>query len=343
MKLDGGIPLDINQSGAAAKRLEDAGYAGGWSAELDHDPFLPLVPAIQATSTLQLGTGIAVAFARNPMTVANIAWDLQNFSGGRFILGLGSQIRPHITKRFSMPWSQPAKRMGEFMAALHAIWDSWEGDAPLKFRGEFYQHTLMTPMFNPGPCAGGRPKVFLAAVGPKMTELAGEMADGYFSHGFTTESYLKEVNLPAFEQGIRKAGRQRSDVEISIPAMSVMGTTGEELAASAAACRQQIAFYGSTPAYRPVLEHHGWGTLQDDLNKLSKQGQWVEMGNLITEEILHTFAAVGTPQEVAEDLHRRYHGAVDRLSFYSTTSSPNHAQALQRLRELDSPSPILAI
>ncbi len=332
MKLDGGIPLDITQSGTAAKRLEEAGYTGGWSAELNHDPFLPLVPAIQETSTLQLGTGIAVAFARNPMIVANVAWDLQNLSGGRFILGLGSQIRPHITKRFSMPWSQPAKRMGEFIAALHAIWDSWEHDTPLKFRGEFYQHTLMTPMFNPGPCSGGRPKVFLAAVGPKMTELAGEMADGYFSHGFTTESYLKEVNLPAFEQGIRKAGRHRSDVEISIPAMSVMGTTEEELTASAVATRQQIAFYGSTPAYRPVLEHHGWGSLQDDLNKLSKQGQWVEMGNLITDEILHTFAAVGTPNEVAEDLHRRYQGAVDRLSFYSTA---NHAQALQRLRELE--------
>jgi len=334
MKLDGGIPLDLNQSGEAARRLEEMGYSGGWSAELDHDPFLPLVPAINQTEQLQVGTGIAVAFARNPMTIANLAWDLQLHSQGRFILGLGTQIRPHITKRFSMPWSAPVERMREFIKALHAIWDSWEDKAPLKFRGDFYSHTLMTPMFNPGPCPHGRPPVFLAAVGPKMTELAGEVADGWFSHGFTTESYLKEVSLPAFAKGLELSGRSRQAVEISIPAMAVMGTTEEELEAAAVGTRQQIAFYGSTPAYRPVLEHHGWGALQDELNALSKQGEWIKMGELITDDILQTFAAVGTPVEVAAELWRRFADVVDRLSFYSTTPSENHVAAVETIQEL---------
>lgn len=334
MKLDGGIPLNLDQAGDAAQRLEELGYSGGWSAELDHDPFLPLIPAISQTENLQVGTGIAVAFARNPMTVANIAWDLQLYSKGRFILGLGTQIRPHITKRFSMPWSSPVQQMREFIAALHAIWDSWEGKADLKFRGEFYRHTLMTPMFNPGPCPHGRPPVFLAAVGPKMTELAGEMADGWFSHGFTTESYLKEVSLPAFAKGVELSGRSRDEVEISIPAMAVMGNSEAELAAASVGTRQQIAFYGSTPAYRKVLEHHGWGALQDELNALSKKGEWVKMGELITDDILRAFAAVGSPTEVAEELWRRFGSAVDRLSFYSTAPSENHVAAVEKINQL---------
>ena len=334
MKLDGGIPLNISQAGPAAAQLESMGYQGGWTAELDHDPFLPLVPAIDHTDQLQLGTGIAVAFARSPMTVANIAWDLQQHSQGRFILGLGTQIRPHITKRFSMPWAAPVAQMREFIGALHAIWDSWESDTPLKFKGEHYRHTLMTPMFNPGPCEHGRPPIFLAAVGPKMTELAGEAADGWFSHGFTTEAYLKEISLPAFLSGVDKSGRERSAVEISIPAMSVMGHTEAELEAAAVGTRQQIAFYGSTPAYRAVLEHHGWGDLQSQLNTLSKAGEWVKMGELITDDILHTFAAVGTPVEVADELWKRFAGAVDRLSFYATAESAHHQEAIARLNEL---------
>jgi probable F420-dependent oxidoreductase len=316
MKVDGGLGA-IAQAGTTARSLEAAGYDGAWSAETSHDPFLPHVLAAEATDRLELGTGIAVAFARSPMTLANTAWDLQVQSGGRFLLGLGSQIKPHITKRFSMPWSQPAARMREMILAIRAIWDCWDGDGKLDFRGDFYTHTLMTPFFDPGPCPHGHPKVFLAAVGARMTEVAGEVADGLLCHGFTTASYLQERTLPAVETGLEKAGRSLSDLELSIPAFIVTGKDDAEMAASATGVRRQIAFYGSTPAYRGVLEHHGWGDLQDELNRLSKQGEWATMGELIDDEILGTFAVVAEPEAVAGALRERWGGLVDRISFYA--------------------------
>lgn len=316
MKVDGGLGA-IATAGTTARSLEEAGYDGAWSAETNHDPFLPHVLAADATDRIELGTGIAVAFARSPMTLANTAWDLQVQSEGRFMLGLGSQIKPHITKRFSMPWSQPAARMREMILAVRAIWDCWDGDGTLDFRGDFYTHTLMTPFFNPGPSGFGHPKVFLAAVGPKMTEVAGEVCDGLLCHGFTTASYLQDETLPAVETGLARAGRSRADLELSIPAFIVTGKDEEELAASAVGVRRQIAFYGSTPAYRGVLEHHGWGDLQDELNRLSKQGEWATMGELIDDEILGTFAVVAEPDAVAGALLDRWGGLVDRISFYA--------------------------
>jgi probable F420-dependent oxidoreductase len=238
-------------------------------------------------------------------------------SGGRFILGLGSQIKPHIEKRFSMPWSHPAPRMREYILALHAIWDSWNQQVPLKFEGEFYRHTLMTPFFAPPANPHGAPKVFLAAVGAKMTEVAGEVADGIIIHGFTTERYVKEVTVPAIERGLKAAGRDRSSFQISGPLFVVTGTNEEEFKAAEQGTKQQIAFYGSTPAYRGVLELHGWGDLQTELNALSKQGEWVKMGELIDDEILRTFAVVAEPEGVADELKRRYRGVVDRCSFYA--------------------------
>ncbi|MGH9134794.1 MAG: TIGR03617 family F420-dependent LLM class oxidoreductase, partial [Ilumatobacteraceae bacterium] len=217
MHVDATLGSDLASAGTDARELEDVGYSGAWSAETAHDPFLPLVLAAEHTSELQLGTSIAVAFARNPMTLANIGWDLQRFSGGRFTLGLGSQIKPHITKRFSMPWSQPAARMRELVLAIRAIWAAWAGDAKLDFRGDFYSHTLMTPFFNPGPNPHGNPKIFLAGVGGLMTEVAGEAADGFLCHGFTTERYLREVTIPALERGLEKSGRTLADFEISGP------------------------------------------------------------------------------------------------------------------------------
>jgi probable F420-dependent oxidoreductase len=275
------------------------------------------VLAAEATEAIELGTGIAVAFGRNPMTLANTAWDLQMHSQGRFLLGLGSQIKPHITKRFSMPWSSPAARMREMILAIRAIWDCWDGDGTLDFRGDFYTHTLMTPFFNPGPCPYGHPKVFVAAVGPKMTEVAGEVADGMLCHGFTTASYLQEATLPSLETGLAKAGRTRADLELSIPAFIVTGTSEEEMARSSIGVRRQVAFYGSTPAYRPVLDHHGWGDLQGELNRLSKQGEWHAMGDLIDDEVLDAFAVVAEPHDVAEALLARWGGLVDRISFYA--------------------------
>ena len=324
MKVDGGIPTDLHKAPQAARELEDAGYAGGWTAETAHDPFFPLLLAAEHTKHLQIGTSIAVAFARNPMTLANIGWDLQAYSQGRFMLGLGSQIKPHITKRFSMEWSHPAARMREMILAMRAIWDCWQNGTKLDFRGDFYTHTLMTPFFTPdanelGPY--GPPKIFLAGVGEKMTEVAGEVCDGFLCHGFTTEKYLREVTIPALARGRAKAGKTMEGFEIVGPSFVVTGADEEQMKAAAAGTRQQIAFYGSTPAYRGVLEAHGWGELQDQLNLLSKSGKWVEMGDLITDEILNTFAVVGEPEKVAPELSRRYGDVIDRISFYAPYKS----------------------
>jgi probable F420-dependent oxidoreductase len=318
MKVDGGIPgTGVEDIVRVAKELEDVGYDGALTAETNHDPFLPLVLAAEHTERLDLGTGIAVAFSRNPMTLASIGHDLQTMSGGRFRLGLGSQIKAHIEKRFSMPWSHPAARMREMVLAIRAIWACWNKGEKLDFRGDFYHHTLMTPFFDPGPAPGGDPKIVLAAVGERMTEVAGEVADGLILHGFTTERYVREVTLPSLERGFAKSGKQRSDFEISGPLFVVTGTTEEELERAREGTKQQIAFYGSTPAYRGVLELHGWGDLQDDLNRLSKQGKWVEMGDLITDEMLETFAVVADPEDIPKGLLARYGDIVDRLSFYA--------------------------
>jgi probable F420-dependent oxidoreductase len=321
MKVDGGIGFDLSNAAAAAKEQEEAGYSGIWTAETSHDPFFPLLLAAEHTEHIELGTSIAVAFARNPMITANIGWDLNQYSKGRFNLGLGSQIKPHITKRFSMEWSHPAPRMREFVLAMRAIWDCWQNDTKLEFRGEFYTHTLMTPFFHPGANPYGAPKVFLAGVGPLMTEVAGEVCDGFICHGFTTERYLREVTLPALERGRAKAGKTMEGFEIVGPSFVVTGGTEAELAKAAAGTRQQIAFYGSTPAYREVLELHGWGGLQDELNGLSKQGKWVEMGGLIDDEILNTFAVVGEPEQIAPELHKRYGDVIQRISFYAPYQS----------------------
>jgi probable F420-dependent oxidoreductase len=321
MRVDGGIPGSLSDVPQAARRTEAAGYSGAWSAETGHDPFLPLLLAAEHTEALELGTGIAVAFARNPMTLASTANDLNWYSKGRFMLGLGSQIKPHIEKRFSMPWSHPAPRMRELIQAMHAIWDSWNEGTKLDFRGDYYTHTLMTPFFNPGPNPHGKPKVFLAAVGEGMTAVAGEVADGMLVHGFTTERYLREVTLPAIEKGLSKSARSRSDFQLSYPAFVVTGSTEEEMKAAEVGVCRQIAFYGSTPAYRPVLELHGWGELQTELNTLSKQGKWAEMGELIEPEILDAFAVVGPPEKVGQLLVDRFRDAIDRISFYAPYQS----------------------
>jgi len=321
MLVDGGLntgsALDADKTLRHAAELEAAGYNGIWTAETNHDPFLPLLLASQTTEAVDLGTGIAVAFARNPMTLANIGYDLQSYSKGRFILGLGSQIKPHITKRFSMEWSHPAARMREMILAIRAIWDTWNEGSKLDFRGDFYTHTLMTPFFDPGPNPFGNPRIFLAGVGERMTEVAGEVCDGFVCHGFTTERYLREVTMPALERGRALAGKTMDGFEISGPGFVVTGADEEQMETSRQAVCQQIAFYGSTPSYRGVLELHGWGGLQDDLNRLSKEGRWVEMGALIEPEILDAFAVVAEPSAIAREFAARYGGTISRLSFYA--------------------------
>ena len=316
MKVDGAVSQDLDKAADTAREAEATGYDGLWTAETAHDPFFPLLLAAQATERVELGTGIAVAFARSPMTLANVGYDLQKASKGRFILGLGSQIKPHITKRFSMPWSHPAARMKELISAVKAIWSAWDTREKLDFRGDFYTHTLMTPFFDPGPNPAGQARIFLAAVGELMTEVVGEVCDGMLVHAFTTEKYLRDVTLPALERGLQRSGRSMGDIELSGPAFVVTGTNEEEMAASATGVRRQIAFYGSTPAYRGVLEQHGWGDLQTELNGLSKQGKWEEMGTLIDDDVLDAFAIVAEPEAIAGKLHDRYGDVVDRMSFY---------------------------
>jgi probable F420-dependent oxidoreductase len=317
MKID--TSLDASSWAALpdeARRLEAAGYDGAWTAEVKHDPFLPLGVAAAATARISLGTAIAVAFARSPMTTAYVASDLQAASQGRFILGLGSQIKAHITRRFSMPWGRPAAQMREYILALRAIWAAWDDGGPLEVRGEYYRHTLMTAMFRPEPHPYGAPPVFLAAVGAAMTRVAGEVADGLVVHGFTTERYLREVTLPALAEGAARAGRSRRDIEVTCPGFVILDDGGADVGARITAVRRQIAFYGSTPAYRPVLALHGWDDLADRLHALSvtsDEGRWAAMGELIDDEVLNTFAVIGRPQDAGAELKRRYGDIVDRV------------------------------
>jgi probable F420-dependent oxidoreductase len=317
MRVDGGIGLDPSDAVETARRAEEDGFDGVWCAETCHDPFLPLLLAAEHTERVELGTGIAVAFARNPMTTAVVANDLQLYSKGRFMLGIGSQIKPHIAKRYSMPWSHPAARMREFIEAMRAIWSAWNDGTKLAYRGEFYTHTLMTPMFNPGPNPYGPPRVFLAAVGGLMTEVAGEVADGLLAHGFTTERYMREITIPALERGLAKSGRTRRDFEISYPAMIVTGTTDAEIEAATKAVKTQLAFYGSTPAYRPVLALHGWQDVHTELNTLSKRGEWVKMAELIDDSMVDAFAVVASLEDLPSKLMARYGDLVTRVSFYA--------------------------
>jgi probable F420-dependent oxidoreductase len=317
MKIDGGIWGGLDKAGPAAAQQEARGYDGIWVPETSHDPFLPLVLAAEHTERLDLATGIVVAFARNPMTLAQVSWDLQAASQGRFILGLGSQIKPHITKRFSMPWSSPAARMREMILAIRAIWESWNQGTKLDFRGDFYSHTLMTPFFNPGPNPHGDARIFLAGVGELMTQVAGEVADGFLCHGFTTRQYLDEVTLPNLAKGRAKAGKSMDGFQLAGPMFVVTGRDEAEMVEAAKGVKGQIAFYGSTPAYRPVLELHGWGDLQEELNRLSKEGRWAAMGDLIDDDMLATFAVVAPIDRVAGALKDRWGDVLDRLSFYA--------------------------
>jgi probable F420-dependent oxidoreductase len=318
MKIDATVmTADLGTIGPKAQRIEAMGYDGFYTAETKHDPFFPLILAAEHTERIDLGTAIAVAFPRSPMHLANTGHDLQRFSEGRFILGLGSQIKAHIEKRFSSTFDRPAARMRELIMATRAIWRTWEEDEPLRFEGDFYRHTLMTPFFNPGPTGYGCPRIFLAAVGEKMTEVAGEVCDGMFVHGFTTEKYLRETTLPAIDRGLARSGRGRSDIELAFPTFIVTGETDEEWQKADAAVREQIAFYGSTPSYRPVLEAHGWGEVQDELNALSKRGGWKEMGKVITDDILDAFAVRGSASEIPGLVLARYGELVDRIAFYA--------------------------
>jgi probable F420-dependent oxidoreductase len=305
---------DPRDAGRIFRELEDIGYDGGFSFESKHDPFFPLVIAAGTTRRLQLGTAVAIGFARNPMVLANIGYDLQVITGGRFVLGLGSQVRPHIENRFSETWSKPVSRMREVVRAIRAIWDAWEGRSKLDFRGEFYRHTIMIPTFNPGPNPYGPPPIYLGGFGPRMIELAGEVADGFLAHPFATRRSLQQVVLPALERGLARSGRTRQGFEIVAVTMVVTWTTEQEYQAARASLQEQLAFYGSTPVYKSVLDCHGWGDLHPELNRLSKQGRWKEMNGLITDEMMQEIAVMRPRREVASAVRDRLAGITGSVS-----------------------------
>lgn len=322
MKIDAALLVtDMKQIPSRARELEEAGFDGCFTFEGPHEPFMPLVLAVEH-SALQIGTGLAIALARTPMTVAYLAHDLQHYSGGRLWLGLGSQIKPHIEARYSMPWNKPVTRMKEFVRALRAILSSWNTNERLDFRGQFYTHTLMPPVFNPGPARGGIPPIYLGGVGPKMTEAAGEVADGMIVHPFHTARSLQEVTLPSLKRGLAKSERKLSELTLCAQVLIVTAENEAGFEGALALTRNQIAFYASTPAYRSVLESEGYGDLQPELRNLTKQGRWHEMAALIDDTLLRRIAAVGTPSEVAEILDSRYGSLAGRLAFASPFPIP---------------------
>ena len=314
MKIDSSLMFEPVKVKAMAPQLEEAGFDGAYTFEGQSDPFISVAAAAMTTQKMELMTSIAVAFARNPMSLAYLGNDLQNLSEGRFILGLGAQIKAHIERRFSMPWSKPASRMREMVQAIRAIWDCWDNREKLNFEGEFYQHTLMTPMFVPPKSEHGRPPIYIAGVGPIMTEVAAEVGDGYFVHPFSTEKSLDELSLAAVARGLEKAGKSREDFDVAVQVITATGLDEQTMEQSIFGARSQIAFYASTPAYLPVLQCHGWDDLHVEAKRLSKEGKWMEMAGLIDDEILNTIAVVGTPAEIAQKIADRFLGKADRIS-----------------------------
>jgi probable F420-dependent oxidoreductase len=317
-----------------ARAIEAAGFDIVYSDENRHDPFLPLAFAGEHTTRLRLGTSIVVVFPRNPMQVANVVHDIHTMSNGRFVLGIGSQVRAHIEKRFGVPWARPVDRMREYVQALHAIWRCWNEGERLTFEGEFYRHTLMTPNFTPPPSPHGPPPVHIAAVGPRMTELAGEVADGLSQHSFTTADYIRHHTLPALQRGLDKAGRTRETVDICGRIFAITGWTDEQTAAAEDFVRRRVSFYASTPAYRPVLDEHGWGALQDELNAMSKQGRWDEMARQITPEVLDAFAVRGTPTELPALIGQRYGDLFDEIMLSPPVATEQSGDLVAALRKL---------
>jgi probable F420-dependent oxidoreductase len=313
MRVETTIPLDDwRRAGPAARRAEDHGFDALFSAEIAHDPFVPLAFAALATERIRLGTGIAVAFPRSPMVVANVAWDLQAHSGGRFTLGLGTQVKGHNERRFSVAWSPPVPRLREYVQALRAIWRAWEHREPLRFEGEHYRFTLMTPEFSPEPTGLPPVPVHVAAVGPAMMRMAGRICDGVKLHGFATRRYLEEVALPQVRAGLTRAGRSREDFEISGGGFVATGADEDALRRTIEETRYRIAFYGSTRSYHGVLQLHGWDELGHKLHDMSKRGQWQQMAAEVPDEVVHTFAAVGTYRDIATAVEKRFGGLTAR-------------------------------
>lgn len=310
------FPTDLNAAGDIARKVEHYGFSGLWTAETSHNPFLPLTHAAAATERISLGTGIAVAFPRSPMVVANIAWDLAEQSKGRFILGLGTQVKPHITKRFSTEWSAPVPRLREYIESLRAIWNTWQNAEPLRYTGEHYRFTLMTPFFSPDPMPYADIPIYIAGVNEGLCRLAGELCQGFHIHPFHTVRYLNELVIPNIQAGAEKAGRSRADVKLTCSIFVVTGNNAEEIRNNAIMAKSQIAFYASTPSYATVMEMHGWQDLAARLNNMSRENRWAEMWQEISDDMLDQIAVVAPIDELAHKVKKRYTGLLDRIGYY---------------------------
>ena len=316
MRLDAALDVPLADVASTARAAEAAGVAALWTTETKHDPFLPLTLAAAATQRTELGTAVAVAFARSPVATAGAAWDLARLSGGRFTLGLGSQVRAHVERRFGMPWSdRPVARMREYVRVVRAAWEAWQTGARPSFRGEHYRFTLMTPFFDPGPIEHPTIPIYLAGVGAGMTRLAGEVADGLLVHPFHTRAWLEDVVRPAVAAGARAAGRDEADIRFG---GSIIVATSEEEIREA---RRAIGFYASTPTYRSMLERHGWGEIGDALSAHARRGRWDEMADTVTDEMLDACAVVAEPADLRAAIERRASALFDRVSPYAPYGS----------------------
>jgi probable F420-dependent oxidoreductase len=312
MELDASLPpVPLKEVPAIAAAAEQLGFAALWTTETVHDPFLPAALIAEHTQRLHFGTAVAIAFARSPANLAYTAWDLAQASGGRFILGLGTQVKAHIERRYGQAWPEsPVNKLREQMAAIRAFWTTWQTGAPLNFRGEHYKLTLMSPFFNPGRIEHPDIPIYIAGVNTGLARLAGEAAQGFLVHPFHSPEYLRQVLLPAIEQGAAKTGRSRQEVKVSVTAFAVTAPD-EDLFV-----RSQIAFYASTPSYRPVMALHGWEGVAGQLSALAARGGWGEMPALVSDEMLAAFAVLATSGELASALRQRYAGLADRLGLY---------------------------
>jgi probable F420-dependent oxidoreductase len=319
VKLDAGLGTEgdyLKGIDRTARAAEDLGFAGLWTSETKHDAFLPLAIAANETHEIELGTSVAIAFSRSPMETAQTAWDLQALSEGRFLLGLGTQVKAHITRRFSMPWGKPAARLREYILALREIWDSFQNEGPLQFEGEFYRHTLMTPFFNPGPIDHPQIPVYIAGVNTRLARLAGEICDGFHVHPFHSPEYVRQTVVPAIAAGAEVANRDPGQVTLATSSFVITGENGEDTKERRESVRAQISFYASTPTYRTVLEAHGWEEVGEKLGTMAREKKWREMPTLITDEMLAAFTIEAAPDEIGPALRERYDGLIDRVALY---------------------------
>ncbi len=318
MKIDIVLSYDqgLRDAGSATRMAETLGFDGLWTAETQHDPFLPLALAATQTQRIELGTAIAVAFARSPAALAYTAWDLQTLCGGRFILGLGTQVKAHIERRFGMIWDSPTARLREMILGMRALWNCWQTGARLNFRGEYYKLTLMSPFFNPGPIEHPHIPIYIAGVNKGLCQLAGELCEGFHVHPFHSVAYLREVTLPNIAIGLARSGRQREDISLSSSIFVISGRNAAEMEAARQSVRSQIAFYASTPSYHSVMAVHGWLDAAEKLGMLAARQQWQEMSSLISDDMLDVFAVTGAPDELAPRIQARYAGLLDRVNYY---------------------------